>query len=313
MKPVVELSIVVPCYNEELVLHALFERVNGLCLAQGYKYELILVDDGSTDSTWKIISKLVNDYPGEVVGVKLSRNFGHQLALSAGLELSCGDRILILDADLQDPPELLPEMMNLMDDGADVVYGQREQREGETMFKKLSAAIFYKLLNQVSDIHIPENTGDFRLISKRVKEDICSMPEKQRFIRGMIAWLGYKQVAIKYRRKPRFAGKTKYPLRKMFLFSVDAITSFSVSPIRISSYAAMVFSLISLVFFLYIIVSWLVFETVPGWASLGFIITILSSCQFIVLGIIGEYVGRIFLESKNRPLFRIDTVKREKE
>lgn len=240
--------------------------------------------------------------------LNLSRNFGHQLALTAGLELARGERILVLDADLQDPPELLPDMMKLMDEGADVVYGQRRNREGESLFKLASAEFFYRLLARVTEIDIPLNTGDFRLMSSRVNKALSDMPEKQRFIRGMVAWLGFKQVPLLYDRKERFAGQTKYPLSKMLKFALDAITSFSISPIRISAWFAILFALMSMVFFGYVLISWFMFSTAPGWTSLGALVTLFGAAQFLVLGIIGEYIGRIYIESKNRPLYLIERV-----
>ncbi|MFP5212331.1 MAG: glycosyltransferase family 2 protein, partial [Acidobacteriota bacterium] len=261
------LSIVIPCYNEEDVMPELYRRVTEIArqVAGEGRYELVLVNDGSRDTTLAKIMDYAERDP-HVVGVNLSRNFGHQLALTAGLELARGERILVLDADLQDPPELLPKMMELMDQGADVVYGQRQKREGETWFKKRTAAFFYRLLRRLTDLEIPVDCGDFRLMSRRVKEGLIKMPEKQRFIRGMVAWLGYKQVALPYVRQKRFAGTTKYPLSKMISFALDAITSFSTAPVRLSGQFAMLFTLVSLLLMLYILYSSFFGHTVPGWA-----------------------------------------------
>ncbi|MCZ7609458.1 MAG: glycosyltransferase family 2 protein [Ignavibacterium sp.] len=306
----IRLSIVVPCYNEEKVLSEFYQRLSKVCSDQVFlneDYEIIFINDGSTDLTWEIIYKICKENK-HVVGVNLSRNFGHQLALTAGLDVACGERIFIIDADLQDPPELLPEFMKLMDEGADVVYGKREHRVGETFFKKKSASIFYRLLNKMAKIDIPLDTGDFRLITKRVKDKLHSMPENQRFLRGMISWIGFNQVPLNYTRQPRFAGETKYPLSKMVAFSIDAITGFSVSPIRISVYFSLLFSIIAILLMIYVIFSWTVLNAVPGWASLGVILTLLGAGQFLVMAIIGEYISRIYIEAKRRPLYIIKEI-----
>ena len=221
------LSIVVPCYNEEEGLrefhHHMTTAARALC---GHRFELILIDDGSTDDTWKLINQLAVE-DRNVVAVRLSRNHGHQLALTAGLSTVRGDLVLVIDADLQDPPELLTPMYEMMArDSADVVYGLRRSRAGETRFKKKSAEAFYRLLARITRVHIPVDTGDFRLMSRRISDQLVQMPEHDRFIRGMVAWLGYKQVAYEYDRKPRYAGSTKYPLAKMISFAGDALISF---------------------------------------------------------------------------------------
>lgn len=306
--PPPRLSIVIPCHNEELVLDALHQRVTATARQSvGAHYEIVLVNDGSKDHTWQKIGELCA-LDAHVVGIDLSRNFGHQLALSAGLEFCRGERILILDADLQDPPELLPEMMRALDNGADVAFGQRISRAGETPLKKITAALFYRLMNRLADIDIPLDTGDFRLMTRRVCDHLNAMPEKQRFIRGMVAWLGYTQVAIPYARQERFAGTSHYPLKKMLAFALDAITSFSTSPIKLSVYFSLVFMLLSMGLTGYVLVSWLYFDTVPGWASIGLMLSLMGSAQFFVLGMIGEYVGRIYTEAKGRPLYLIKSI-----
>ena len=299
------ISIVAPCYNESEVLEMFFERVKGICERLNLPHEIILVDDGSTDGTWNIIQGLALRDP-TIRGFRLSRNHGHQLALSAGLVQCRGKRILIIDADLQDPPELLPEMMKLMDDGADVVYGQRMTRKGESLFKRFTAALFYRLLNILSDTNIPRDTGDFRLINDRVLEVFNRMPEYHRFIRGMISWIGFRQAPLFYNREERAAGRSKYPFRKMLTFSLNAITSFSMKPLRIASYAGLFTGLASLLMIIYIVIGNMLGHTIQGWASLAVIILFLGSMQLCVLGIIGEYLGRLFLEGKNRPLFIIE-------
>ncbi|HEY4123864.1 MAG TPA: glycosyltransferase family 2 protein, partial [Rhizomicrobium sp.] len=230
------LSAVVPCYNEEAGLAELVKRLSAACTAAaGSNHEIVLVNDGSSDGTWAEIVRLSQDFP-QIVGVNLARNHGHQLALTAGLFLARGERVFIIDADLQDPPELLAEMMATLDAGSDVAYGQRIQRDGETWFKKSSASAFYRLLRRLTDAPIPADTGDFRLITRQVLDVLLNMPEQHRFVRGMVAWIGFRQTAVRYRRDPRFAGTTKYPLRKMVIFAMDAITGFSVAPLRLSLY-----------------------------------------------------------------------------
>jgi glycosyltransferase involved in cell wall biosynthesis len=262
-----ELSVVIPCYNEEAVIHELYRRVTQACRCLvGDRYELVLVNDGSFDETWAILQNLAHN-DDRIVAVDLSRNHGHQLALSAGLSLARGERILVIDADLQDPPELLPEMMRLMDGGADVVYGQRVERDGETWFKRVSARAFYRLLLRMTDVGIPPDTGDFRLMRRPVLDALLAMPEQQRFIRGMVAWIGFRQVPLEYRRDRRFAGETKYPLRKMLAFAIDAITGFSIAPLRISLYVACFFLWLALLISIYILISWLYLGAVRGWTS----------------------------------------------
>ena len=302
-----QLSIVVPCFNEEEVIPELYQRVTRVCKNLKQNYELIFVNDGSNDRTWYLIYELANNDPN-VVAVSLSRNHGHQLALSAGLSICSGERIFIIDADLQDPPELLPEMMRLMDEGAEVVYGKRTKRRGETWLKKFTAALFYRLLNLLTDIKIPPDTGDFRLISIRVLEVLNTMPETHRFIRGMVSWSGFNQVALNYEREERCAGKTKYPLKKMIQFAFDAITSFSIRPLKLASSLGILFSIFGLIGLIYALVSWLSGRTVPGWTSVIITSMLLGSIQLLVLGIFGEYLGRLLMETKRRPLYIIDRI-----
>jgi dolichol-phosphate mannosyltransferase len=301
----VVISVVVPCYNEQSVISELYRRVTLVCRSVvGGDYELILVNDGSSDGTWGIVSGLAQR-DDRVVAVDLSRNHGHQLALSAGLSLASGERILVIDADLQDPPELLPEMMRLMDDGADVVYGQRVERDGETWFKKMSARVFYRLLVRLTDVPIPPDTGDFRLMRRQVLNALLAMPEQQRFIRGMVAWIGFHQVALEYRREKRLAGQTKYSLYKMVAFAVDAITGFSVTPLRISLYIAFFFIGLATLLIIFVFFAWLYNGTVPGWTSTFLSMLIFGAVQLFCLGLIGEYLGRIYMQTKQRPLFII--------
>lgn len=307
------LSIVVPCYNEEESLPMLLERIFGMAQSANLAekgFELVLIDDGSTDRTWDIMNSSVSKHP-ELVLVRLSRNHGHQLALSAGLSQVSGSRILVIDADLQDPPELYPEMQALMDEqNADVVYGKRTKRAGESFLKRASASLFYRQLRKSTNIDLPLDTGDFRLMSRRVSDLLVSMPEKDRFIRGMVSWVGFKQIPFEYSRDVRFAGVTKYPLKKMLQLASDAFMGFSMLPLRLAGRAAAIVSLMTIGFVLYAIYSWIFLDVVAGWASLVILISFLSSVQLCILAILGEYVGRIYLEAKNRPLFLIDSVVR---
>lgn len=299
------LSIVAPCMNEEEVLEEFYFRILSVIKENRISdYEVILIDDGSKDHTWDII-KMLNSRNRRVKGIQLSRNFGHQSALTAGLDEAAGEYIFIIDSDLQDPPELLPSMIKKMNEGFDVVYGQRREREGETKFKLVTANVFYRVLTRLADIEIPKDTGDFRLINRKVLDAYKKISESQRFTRGLIAWLGFRQTAILYDRKPRFAGVTKYPLSKMINFSVDALTSFSLKPLRVIILFGVITSFFSIVAFIYSLVGWLYSQTVPGWASLMTVICLLSCVQLICLGVVGEYVGRIFAETKKRPLYLI--------
>jgi dolichol-phosphate mannosyltransferase len=296
------LSVAVPCYNEASVLEELWRRLTAACCTVCHDYEIVFVNDGSSDATWEVICELARR-DIHVLGVNLSRNRGHQIALTAALAHCRGDRILIIDADLQDPPELLPQMWALMDAGADVVYGKRRSRQGETRFKTLTARLFYRLIARLTDVPIPEDTGDFRLITRRVGDVFRSMPEQHRFVRGMIAWIGLRQVPILYDRAPRFAGITKYPLRKMVDFAFDAVFSFSTQPLRLGLYLGLSMCILSILLIVATIIWWLVLNPLPGWTSLMIAVLFVGGIQTILLGVIGEYLSRLYLQSKGRPLY----------
>jgi len=303
------LSIVVPCFNEEACLHALHERLGTAARAavRG-DYEIVLVNDGSRDGSWPLMRKIVAGDP-HVVAVNLSRNHGHQLALTAGLDLCRGDTILIIDADLQDPPELLPEMMKVMrNEEADVVYGVRKSRAGETAFKRATAHGFYRLLSRATDVDIPLDAGDFRLMSRRALEALLAMPEQARFIRGMVAWIGFRQVPFAYDRQERFAGETKYPLRRMLRFAFDALTGFSSAPLKLASHFGLGLSVGSIALMLYIAYAWAAGRNVQGWTSLMLIVLVLGAVQMFVLALLGEYIGRLYNEAKRRPLYIVQEV-----
>jgi glycosyltransferase involved in cell wall biosynthesis len=299
-----QLSVVAPCFNEEGVLPEFLARTASVLDRIGAASEVVLVDDGSRDGTWKVMTEAAARDP-RIVAVRLMRNHGHQLALTAGLTVCRGERILIIDADLQDPPELLPEMIQLMDQGADVVYGQRRTREGESLFKRATAAAFYRLIGRMTDVEIPLDAGDFRLVTRRVIEVLLAMPERHRFIRGMVAWIGGRQVAIPYDRKPRAAGESKYPLGTMIRFAADAITAFSVVPLMASMTIGWIMAAVGFGFVVYSVVGWMLGLNLPGWTSLMAALGLLGGMQFLMLGIIGAYLGRLYDQSKGRPLFMI--------
>jgi dolichol-phosphate mannosyltransferase len=303
------LSIVVPCYNEEACLHALHERLTAAARAAvGDDYEIVLVNDGSRDRSWALMQDLAAA-DASIVAINLSRNHGHQLALTAGLDLCGGDTILIIDADLQDPPELLGEMLETMErENADVVYGVRRSRAGETAFKRATAHGFYRLLSRATDVDIPLDAGDFRLMSRRALDALLAMPEQARFIRGMVAWIGFRQVPLLYNRDERFAGETKYPLSKMMRFAFDALTGFSSAPLKLASHAGLALSVGSLLIIAYIVYAWLVGENIQGWTSLMLVVVVLGAVQMFVLALMGEYIGRLYNEAKGRPLYIVQDI-----
>jgi dolichol-phosphate mannosyltransferase len=304
------LSVVVPCYNEEPVLDALHARVSRACDGLGTDYEIVLVNDGSKDGTWGKMAVLVARDP-HLVCVNLSRNHGHQLALTAGLSVCQGEQILVLDADLQDPPEALPDMLSLMNrEAADVVYGQRAARAGETWFKRATAHAFYRLLGWLADAPIPADAGDFRLMTRRVVEQFLAMPERHRFVRGMVSWVGFKQVPYLYARQPRAAGETHYTVRKMLRFAWDAVTGFSTKPLALPMRAGGLCAAAAVVTWLSAGAWWLARGEVPAVGLLTGLVFALSAGQFLALGVIGEYLGRMYTEVRGRPLFVIERVVR---
>ena len=303
------LSVVIPCYNEAACLDLLHARVSAAARAAvGDDHEIVLVNDGSRDATWPAMQRLAQADP-RVVAINLSRNHGHQLALTAGLDLCAGEQILIIDADLQDPPELLAEMRAAMvEQQADVVYAVRRRRAGETLFKKGTAALFYRLLDRVTDIEIPLDTGDFRLMSRRALDAFLSLPEQARFIRGMVAWIGFRQVPLPYDRQERAAGETSYPFGKMLRLAFDAVTGFSTAPLRWASHVGLALTGVSLLLIVYIVWGWLAGSAVQGWTSTMLVNVVLGAVQMFVLGMIGEYLGRLYIESKRRPLYLVADV-----
>lgn len=303
-------SVVVPCYNEEEVITETYKRLKVVLENINIPYEIIFVDDGSKDTTWSLLNDFsINDK--KVKSVKLARNHGHQFALTCGLDQSKGEVVLIIDADLQDPPELLGDMIKKWQEGYYVIYGQRIARDGESLSKKFFAFAFYRVISKLSKINIPQDTGDFRLIDRQALNVLLEMREVQRFIRGMVAWVGFPQTPLAYHRQERFAGSTKYPFKKSLLLAFDAITSFSYTPLRLATYLGTFFSMISFLYFLVVIVLKFLGINFPGYTSLMGAILMLGGIQLIVLGIIGEYVGRIFEQGQKRPLYIIQDIKGE--
>ena len=303
-----KISVVVPMYYEEEVAKECYTRLkNVLEKIENYNYEIIFINDGSKDKTLEILKEVAKENKNVKI-ISFSRNFGHQCAVTAGLRYVTGDAIVIIDADLQDPPELIPEMIKLWEEGNEVIYGKRKSREGESRFKLLTASMFYKTLNALSDVEIPKDTGDFRLVDRKVVEVINSLPEHNKFLRGLFSWVGFKQKAYEYERKERYAGKTKYPLKKMLKLAQDGIFSFSIKPLKIVGAMGILSVIISIILFVYAVLSY-AFDwnnLVPGWTSLMVTMTFIGGMILISLWMIGEYIGRIYDETKRRPEYIID-------
>ncbi|MGN4447064.1 glycosyltransferase family 2 protein [Bacillus cereus group sp. MYBK79-1] len=308
------ISVVVPMYFEEEVAQECYNRLKSVMLQNNINYEFVFVNDGSTDRTMEILSEIAaNDYRTKIVN--FARNFGHQVAVTAGIAAAKGDAIVIIDADLQDPPEVIPELIAKWEEGYEVVYAKRKQRKGETWFKLLTAKYFYKFLNYMSDIDIPKDTGDFRIIDRKVADVFNQMTERNRFIRGMMSWVGFRQTYVEYERDERFAGETKYPLKKMIKFASDGIIAFSTKPLRIVMSIGLLSVLISIIVLLYTITVKIIGTgTQTGWASIMVAITFFSGIQLLGLGIVGQYIARIYDESKNRPIYIVkETINIEQE
>ncbi len=302
-----EVSAVLPVYNEEESLPVVHARLTRVLSALGRSYEIVFVDDGSRDGSAPIMRSLAESDP-HVVAVFLSRNFGHQVALTAGLDHARGEYVAMMDSDLQDPPELLPRMIARIDEGFDVVYAVRRRRRGETLFKKATAAAFYRLMRAVAGINIPLDTGDFRVVHRRALDPVLELREHNRFLRGMVSWVGFRQVGVPYNRPERFAGETKYPLRRMVKFALDGILSFSSAPLKFATWLGFTFAGLGAVYGARVLYVWWRGGTVQGWASTVLAVLILGSVQLITLGIIGEYVARIYDETRRRPLYFVREV-----
>jgi dolichol-phosphate mannosyltransferase len=296
------LSVVAPVYNEEALIDEFYARV---CSAmEGLDFELVLVDDGSSDGSPAVLDRLATADP-RVRVVYLSRNFGHQTALTAGLDHAQGDAVVMLDADLQDPPELIPRMLDHWRAGCDVVYAVREEREGESRFKLTTARWFYSLFDKLAQVELQHNSGDFRLLDRRALDALLSMRERNRFLRGMTVWVGYTQAAVPYKRDSRYAGETKYTLAKMLRFSLDAISSFSHRPLQLATLLGFLISTLAFVAIPVVIVLRILGSYLPGFGAITIAVLLLGGIQLIAIGIIGEYVGRIYDEVKGRPLYLV--------
>jgi glycosyltransferase involved in cell wall biosynthesis len=293
------LSVVAPVYDEEELVEEFVART--LAAVADYAFELVLVNDGSSDRTPELLDRIAADPRVRVI--HLSRNFGHQAALTAGLEHAIGDVVAMIDADLQDPPELIPEMIAQWSQGSDVVYAVRKQREGETAFKLATASWFYKLFDKLAQVDLEPNSGDFRLLDRRALDALLAMTERSRFLRGMTVWVGFTQTAVPYQRDARHAGETKYTLRKMLRFSLDAIASFSHLPLQLATYVGLLSAGVAFIAIPVVIVLRIFDSYLPGFGSITIAILLLGGIQLIALGVIGEYVGRIYDEVKHRPLY----------
>lgn len=302
------LTVIVPCFNEEDVLRETDKRLMGaLSEIPDINFEIIYVDDGSRDATLAILQE-IHAADDRIRVVSFSRNFGHQIAVTAGLEHAAGDAVVLIDADLQDPPEIIQEMLARWREGADVVYGVRRKREGETVFKLWTARAFYRVINHLSDVPIPLDTGDFRLMDRKVVNALLAMPERDRFVRGMVAWTGFRQEPMYYDRSARFAGTTKYSLIKMVRFATDGILSFSLVPLRLATYMGFAVAGLSLIGVLYALILRLLTEIwVPGWTLMFIALLFIGGVQLVFLGVIGEYMGRVYGEVKRRPLYLVKT------
>jgi glycosyltransferase involved in cell wall biosynthesis len=300
------ISIVSPVYNESDGIEAFYERLKAVATGlEELDHELIFVDDGSRDESFAKLCRLA-ERDEHVSVIKFSRNFGHQLAITAGLDHARGDCVVVIDSDLQDPPEVIPRMVAKWRDGFDVVYGTRSRRDGEGAMKLFTASVFYRLLRRLTNIEIPVDVGDFRLLSRRAADEVRAMRENDRFVRGLVSWVGFRQVGVEYDREPRFAGETKYPYRKMLKFALDGITSFSTVPLKLATWLGYAASIVSFLMLLAIFpLKWMGF-TISGWASLMVGMLFMGGVQLVCLGIVGEYIGRIFIEMKRRPLYVVE-------
>lgn len=305
-----KISVIIPCYNEEEVIEKTYEEVKKVMDENKYDYEIIFVDDGSKDRTLEILRKISQE-DNNVVVISFSRNFGHQPAVSAGIKNSSGDVAIIIDADLQDPPQLIPEMIKIhLEEGANVVYGVRKERKGESFFKKITAKLFYRFLNIMSDVKFPLDTGDFRLIDGKVIKEFKNLKERDKYIRGLISWMGFKQVPIYYDRNPRFAGVTKYPLKKMIKFALTGIFYFSDKPLKMVTTLGFITTIIGLLLGVYVVMIkiFVPSQVISGWASTMITIIFMGGVQLLTLGVIGKYIGNIFDEVKGRPEYIVKEI-----
>jgi len=301
-------SVVIPAYNEQEVINETYNRITNVMTGMGEPYELIFVNDGSKDQTAHIISDFC-EKDSSVRLINFTRNFGHMPAITAGMENAKGEAIFIIDADLQDPPEIFPKMAAKWKEGYHVVYGKRIKRMGESLFKRWSAKVFYRFIRRMTSVDLPPDTGEFRLIDRKVNDAVNKLPEKSRYIRGLVSWVGFKQIPVEYVREERFAGVTKYPLRKMLTFAMDAITAFSYKPLKIATMIGIFISLISFIYIIHVIyLHFFTERTITGWASTIAAILFTQGIVLMILGLMGEYIGRIYTEIQNRPNYIIQEI-----
>ncbi|MGE3956195.1 MAG: glycosyltransferase family 2 protein [Vicinamibacterales bacterium] len=299
-------SLVVPVFNEKQVIGVFYDRATrALAALPDMEYELLFVDDGSRDGSYDMLRGFADANP-RVRVLKFSRNFGHQIAITAGVDHARGDCVVVIDSDLQDPPEVIADMVAQWRDGFDVVYGVRSERDGETAVKLMTASAFYRLMGRLSNIQIPANVGDFRLMSRRVVDQLKLLREKDRFVRGLVSWVGFRQTGVLYHRDPRYAGETKYPMRKMLKFAFDGITSFSTAPLKLATWLGYAAAVLAVLYLLSVFVQKFLGYTVDGWATIMVAMLFMGSVQLICIGILGEYLGRIFNEVKPRPMYVVE-------
>ena len=302
-----DISVVVPAYNEQEVLAEFHRRLAAVMATLGMSWEVVYVNDGSTDATLSVLHRLREDDAHAAV-INLSRNFGKEIALTAGLDHATGAATVVIDADLQDPPELIPEFVRQWKQGADVVYARRVARDGETFLKKLTARLFYRVAGRLGRVTIPSDTGDFRLLGRRALDELLRLREQHRFMKGLFVWVGFRQVAVEYRRDPRYAGHTKWNYWRLWNFALEGVTSFSTAPLRLASYVGALVALWAFGFAVWVVIKTLVFgDPVAGYPTIMVAMLFLGSVQLMALGIIGEYLGRMFDESKNRPLYVLES------
>jgi len=311
MKPLI--SVVVPIYNEELVVKESHKRLKSVMDTCGERYEIIFINDGSRDKSASIVADICK-HDKNIKLINFSRNFGHQPAITAGMDYALGDAIIIIDADLQDPPEVMLEMIELWKSGYQVIYGKRKSRKGETIFKKVTAKTYYRILRSMTNFDIPVDTGDFRLIDRKVCDAMKSLTEKNRYVRGLVSWVGFRQTSVEYERDERFAGETKYPFRKMLKLAMDGITAFSYKPLKLATYLGFAIAAASFLYMLYAMYKgFFTDETTEGWASIIAVISLSQGIILMMLGLMGEYIGRIYDEIKNRPIYIVNEIIENKE
>lgn len=300
------LSIVIPVYNEEDNIPVLYERLSEVLKGLEVDYEIVFVDDGSSDSSWEIIREL-HKKDNSVRAIKFSRNFGHQIAITSGIDNAIGDAVITMDADLQDPPEVIPRLVDKWKAGYEVVYAVRERREGENFLKRGFAWLFYRVLKKITKIDIPSDVGDFRLLSRKVVEELKKLKEHYRFVRGLSSWIGFKQTGVQFVRDARFKGKPKYSFWKSLRLALNGIVSFSIAPLQLASYMGFIVSIFSFLYAIWAIIArFALNRAIPGWTSIIVVVLFLGGVQLLTLGIIGEYIGRTYGEIKRRPLYVID-------